>query len=210
MPSSMRIASLGLLLALSASIAVGDDEVAVAVNALLKPTEASRKALELAQQAKLIEVAPVHLPSEKAGDCNHLGWPIATMVGETIVVMHRRIPGHRAKGSGKPSENMSYGVVLASRDGGKTWSKPYDLRDCMTPKDPRSRRTGAAFAPGEVRSRQQIAVGLQDSSARDRHDSRRRRRCDQQSRRLSVGRSRQVVEALLQGASGKIRSNIQS
>ena len=26
---------------------------------------------------------------------------------------------------------MSYGVVLRSTDGGKTWSAPYDMRDCM-------------------------------------------------------------------------------
>ena len=30
---------------------------------------------------------------------------------------------------------MSYGVVLRSTDGGKTWSEPYDLRDCMQPED---------------------------------------------------------------------------
>ena len=30
---------------------------------------------------------------------------------------------------------MSYGVVLRSTDGGKTWSAPYDLRDCMKPAD---------------------------------------------------------------------------
>lgn len=83
----------------------------------------------------LLEVAPVSLPIDPPGDCNHYGWPIATMSGDTIVVMHRRIPGHRAKGAGMPHPKMSYGVVLRSDDGGETWSAPYDLRDCMKPED---------------------------------------------------------------------------
>ena len=83
----------------------------------------------------LIEIAAVHLPVDPPGDCNHYGWPVATMTGDTIVVMHRRIPGHRASGAGAPHERMSYGVVLRSDDGGQTWSEPYDLRDCMKPED---------------------------------------------------------------------------
>lgn len=86
-------------------------------------------------QQGLIEVAPVHLPVDPPGDCNHYGWPVATLVGETMVVMHRRIPGHRASGAGGPNEKMSYGIVLRSDDGGQTWSEPYDLRDCMRPED---------------------------------------------------------------------------
>ncbi len=57
------------------------------------------------------------------------------MAGDTIIVMHRRIPGHNPRGAGKPHEKMSYGIVLRSGDGGKTWSKPYDLRDSMRPED---------------------------------------------------------------------------
>lgn len=88
-----------------------------------------------ARESGVLEIAPVHLPTNSAGDCNHLGWPIATMTGDTIVVMHRRIPGHRAKGAGSPDPSMSYGIVLRSDDGGRTWSPPYDLRECMTPDD---------------------------------------------------------------------------
>lgn len=92
--------------------------------------------LREAGRAGLVEVAPVHWPDTKVdGDCNHYGWPIASMSGDTIVLMHRRIPGHRQKGSGGPAPNMSYGVVLRSTDGGKTWSKPYDLRDAMRRED---------------------------------------------------------------------------
>jgi len=91
--------------------------------------------LDAAQQLGLIEIAPVHLPEPPSGDCNHLGWPIATMVDDTIVVMHRQIPGHNPTGAGKPDPSMSYGIVLLSNDGGETWSAPYDLRDCMSPED---------------------------------------------------------------------------
>ena len=102
---------------------------------LLDLTDASRRQIVSATKAGVLEIAPVHLPVDPPGDCNHYGWPIATMVGDTIVVMHRRIPGHKAKGAGRPHEKMSYGIVLHSSDGGKTWSKPYDLRDCMKPAD---------------------------------------------------------------------------
>lgn len=102
---------------------------------LLPLTSESAMELERAQMAGLIEIAPVHLPSSDAGDCNHYGWPVATMTGDTLVVMHRRIPGHKAAGAGEPNPALSYGIVLYSDDGGQTWSKPYDLRDCMKPED---------------------------------------------------------------------------
>lgn len=94
-----------------------------------------RAALDKGTREGLIEIAPVHLPPSTAGDCNHLGWPIATMTGGTLVVMHRRIPGHNPKGAGGPDATMSYGIVLRSEDGGRSWSAPYDLRDCMLPAD---------------------------------------------------------------------------
>lgn len=102
---------------------------------LLGVTDEFRPQLATADRQGLIEIAPVNLPINPPGDCNHYGWPIATMVGDTIIVMHRRIPGHNPRGAGKPHEKMSYGIMLRSADGGKTWSKPYDLRDCMKPAD---------------------------------------------------------------------------
>ena len=102
---------------------------------LLGLTDGQRAKFKAGQKAGLIELAPVNLPVDPPGDCNHFGWPVATLAGDTIVVMHRRIPGHRAKGAGKPHPKMSYGVMLNSTDGGKTWSEPYDLRDCMKPED---------------------------------------------------------------------------
>jgi hypothetical protein len=102
---------------------------------MLALTADAASQLNTAEQKGLIRIAPVHLPGESSGDCNHLGWPIATLTGDTIVVMHRQIPGHNPKGAGQPDPTMSYGIVLRSDDGGKTWSPPYDLRNCMTPED---------------------------------------------------------------------------
>ena len=87
---------------------------------LLGLTDEMRIQLDGATQHGLMEIAPVNLPVNPPGDCNHYGWPIATMVGDTIVVMHRRIPGHNPRGAGGPNEKMSYGIVLHSDDGGKT------------------------------------------------------------------------------------------
>ncbi len=102
---------------------------------LLGATNETQLQLADGTRRGLIEIAPVNLPVHPPGDCNHYGWPIATMVGDAIVVMHRRIPGHNPRGAGGPHQKMSYGIVLRSDDGGKTWSEPYDLRDCMSPED---------------------------------------------------------------------------
>jgi hypothetical protein len=101
---------------------------------LLGLTNKSQHQLAKAARHGLIGIAPVHLPVNAPGDCNHYGWPIATMAGDTLVVMHRMIPGHNPRGAGGPHEKMSYGIVLRSGDGGKTWTKPYDLRGtiCLT------------------------------------------------------------------------------
>lgn len=102
---------------------------------LLGVTESQLSVWRKGEELGLIEVAPVHLPVNPPGDCNHYGWPVATMAKDTLLVMHRRIPGHRRDGAGEPSDKMSYGVVLRSTDGGQQWSRPYDLRNCMTPED---------------------------------------------------------------------------
>lgn len=111
------------------------DTNAVSAKRLLALSPAAAPQIESAQSLGLLDISPVHLPPETAGDCNHYGWPVAAMTGDNLIVMHRRIPGHKAKGSGTPDPSMSYGIVLRSEDGGQTWSKPYDLRDCMRPED---------------------------------------------------------------------------
>lgn len=110
---------------------------------LLGASDEQRANFDSGRRQGLLEVAAVHLPVDPPGDCNHYGWPIAAMVDDVIVVMHRRIPGHNPRGAGGPHEKMSYGVVLRSQDGGQTWSSPYDLRDCMNPED----RTRGGIVP---------------------------------------------------------------
>ena len=102
---------------------------------LLGVSEAQVEVWRKGAESGLIEVAPVHLPVGPPGDCNHYGWPVATLAQGALIVMHRRIPGHRRDGAGEPHEKMSYGVVLRSSDGGRHWSRAYDLRDCMRPED---------------------------------------------------------------------------
>ena len=102
---------------------------------LLGLTDAMKVQLARAAEQGLMQIAPVNLPTAASGDCNHYGWPIATMVGDTMIVMHRRIPGHNPRGAGGADERMSYGIVLRSVDGGRTWSEPYDLRECMKSED---------------------------------------------------------------------------
>lgn len=98
------------------------------------PKPAGKEQLQFISKP-LGEFAPVSLPAEDAGPCNHFGWPISTKVEDTIVVMYRRLPGHNPTHAGKPDEHLSYGIILTSDDGGQTWSKPYDLRDSMAPED---------------------------------------------------------------------------
>jgi lysophospholipase L1-like esterase len=104
-------------------------------HAMLSPTPGTEEMLRRAKAAGTLEIAPVHLPAEGAGPCNHFGWPIATRTGDTIVLMHRRIPGHHSVRGAQDDPNFSYGIVLRSDDGGQTWSEPYDLRDAMKPED---------------------------------------------------------------------------
>lgn len=125
----------GLAALLPTKIAIAAESEPSLAQALLAPTDEQRATLSAGSAAGVLEIAPVNLPVDPPGDCNHFGWPIATMVGDTLVVMHRRIPGHNPRGAGGPHEKMSYGIVLRSDDGGETWSPPYDLRDSMLPAD---------------------------------------------------------------------------
>jgi hypothetical protein len=130
----MALCSLAFSLLVAPHMQLAADEPALSEK-LLGLTDEMRGQLHRATEEGLVELAPVNLPVDPPGDCNHYGWPIATMAGDTIVVMHRRIPGHNPRGAGGPHEKMSYGIVLHSDDSGKTWSQPYDLRDCMKPED---------------------------------------------------------------------------
>lgn len=102
---------------------------------LLATTPEQSALLAEAKEAGLMELAPVHLPTEARGDNDHYGWPVASMIGDTIIVVHRRMPGHNAKVSGASDDDTTYAAILRSTDGGQTWSKPYDIRRCMSKED---------------------------------------------------------------------------
>jgi len=126
----------GVTAAAPAAQLPGGDPLSPLAKKLLSASPELLEKLQQGQSKGLIEILPVHLPVNPPGDCNHYGWPVATMVDDTIIVMHRRIPGHTSpKYSGWPNEKHSYGVVIRSVDGGKTWSEPYDLRMSMKPLD---------------------------------------------------------------------------
>lgn len=133
----LRHLTLGCILTTSTLAVSGraDENAPSLDRRLLGVSDSEQVRLKAAKNAGVLDVAAVHLPVDPPGDCNHYGWPIATLAGDTIVLMHRRIPGHNPRGAGGPHEKMSYGIVLHSQDGGETWSEPYDLRDCMAPQD---------------------------------------------------------------------------
>ncbi|MFT6617239.1 MAG: hypothetical protein ACJASX_000121 [Limisphaerales bacterium] len=103
--------------------------------ALLAASDEQLETLAAASQAGLLELAPVHLPTNPKGDNDHFGWPVATMIDDTMIVVHRSMPGHNAKVAGPSDKDTTYATLLRSTNGGKTWSQPYDIRDCMTEAD---------------------------------------------------------------------------
>ena len=54
---------------------------------LLGVARAQRELWARGKKKGLIEVAPVHLPQNPPGDCNHYGWPVATMTGSMPFMM---------------------------------------------------------------------------------------------------------------------------
>ena len=97
---------------------------------LLRLTEGSR--VSLTRVGDRLEVVPVVLPEgpNLHGKNDHFGWPVATMAGNTLVVIFHRIPQHWG-GADKPDDQTSTAVVVRSKDGGKSWSAPLDLRQCV-------------------------------------------------------------------------------
>jgi hypothetical protein len=102
---------------------------------LLAASREQSDQLAAAKHAGLLEIAPVHLPTNPKGDNDHFGWPVATMIDDTIIVVHRSMPGHNPRVSGSSDEHTTYSTILRSTDGGQTWSVPYDIRRCMTEED---------------------------------------------------------------------------
>ncbi len=99
--------------------------------------------LEFGENSGLLELAPVNLPTYPKGDNDHFGWPVATAVEDSLIVVHRAMPGHNRKLSGDADEHTTYSMIVRSNDGGRTWSKPYDVRDCVSAAD----RNRGGFVP---------------------------------------------------------------
>ncbi len=102
---------------------------------LLAADDADLKRLSFDASQSLIELAPVNLPTNPKGHNDHFGWPVATMVDDTLIVVHRAMPGHNRKLSGDADADTTYSTIVRSTDGGKTWAEPYDVRLCMTEED---------------------------------------------------------------------------
>jgi hypothetical protein len=94
---------------------------------LLQLNERSKTLLK--KTSGLLELVPVVLPE---GDNlhthnDHFGWPVATMAGETLIVVFHRKPLHW--GGDEPHDAFSSTAVMTrSTDGGDSWSSPVDLK----------------------------------------------------------------------------------
>ncbi len=95
---------------------------------LLNISEDQWSKLERGRKEGIIELEPVVLPEHPRGDNNHMGWPVGTMTRDTLVLIHRRMPGH-ADG------DSTFSMAIRSVDQGRTWSQSYDLRDAMNPEN---------------------------------------------------------------------------
>ena len=102
--------------------------------------------LEVCASRGLLEIAPVALPEGEhlLGVNDHICHPVATISGDTIIVMYARNPSHWG-GEDKPDEHTNYCVITRSQDGGKTWSGPVPITTFM---EKRTKRCKAGFGNG--------------------------------------------------------------
>lgn len=77
----------------------------------------------------LLELKPVVLPEPEfvIGKNNHFGWPIATRAGDALVVIYLRRCSHFV--APQWDEDSSGCMMIRSLDEGRSWSKPFDLRN---------------------------------------------------------------------------------
>lgn len=100
---------------------------------LLDTTAEHLETLDRGKERGLIEIAPVSLPEQPLGDNDHLGWPVATQAGDSLVLIRRRIPGHNPRGAGDGDVDSTFSMAMTSDDGGHSWSEAFDLRNAMEP-----------------------------------------------------------------------------
>jgi hypothetical protein len=102
----------------------------------MPPAEPAARYLDLdpsrspAPAPGLLELAPVRLPEdgEGAAGARHLGWPVATLAGDALLVLYHRTPAHWG-GGGRAAEDAatSRAVLVRSADGGRSWTPPRAL-----------------------------------------------------------------------------------
>ena len=100
---------------------------------LLNTTDEQLATFNEGARQGLLELSPVVLPEGPLGDNNHLGFAEATKVDDTLVVIHRRMPGHHSLGAGDADDDSSFTLAVTSADEGKTWAESFNLRDAMAP-----------------------------------------------------------------------------
>ena len=92
----------------------------------MSPTQLDK--LREGKQRGLLELKPIVLPEPGliVGKNNHFGWPVATRADGTLVVIYLRRCSHYVH---PPWDDDSSGcMMIRSVDGGRTWSRPFDLR----------------------------------------------------------------------------------
>ncbi len=95
---------------------------------LMNMSEAQMRKLREGKTLGLLELKPVVLPEPEliVRKNNHFGWPLATKAGDALVVIYLRRCSHWVQP--KWDEDSSGCMMIQSLDGGRTWSKPFDLR----------------------------------------------------------------------------------
>ncbi len=80
-------------------------------------------------KSELIDVRPVIIPRGEnlVGKNDYYMWPIATMIDDTMVVLYSRGSCHWGAQKSEADKNGGIRMIVTSSDGGKTWSKPFDL-----------------------------------------------------------------------------------
>ena len=119
------------MLGISAGLSKGESHLTDAsIMKLLQLNERSKAILK--KSAGILELAPVALPEDENLHTHndHFGWPVATLAGDTLIVVFYRLPFHW--GGKEPRDTFSsYAVMTRSTDGGNSWSSPVDLKSLI-------------------------------------------------------------------------------
>ena len=102
---------------------------------LMNMSEAQLRKLEEGKKKGLLELRPILLPTAEniVGKNTHLGWPKVTKAGDTLVVFYSlRVSHYHFPTRDQDTSGM---MVIRSEDGGRTWSRPTDLRQYLRKAD---------------------------------------------------------------------------